>query len=168
MSVWSHFDAMEEHVIRSHCASEIETDDFYYGNGDDVSFRSQYSKYSTTVEQGWDGMRAFLTNGRWDSLPITDVAQMIPAGGQILSSATGIGFLTSDQVAECALYLKDLDINSYVKSIDMERLNEMDLYRIEKFEHDGLPWVVSLLEEYLSPFYQRAARESLAVINCLG
>ena len=40
--------------------------------------------------------------------------------------------------------------------------------RIEKFEVDGLPWVVSLLTEHLSPFYQRAARESLAVLNCLG
>ena len=134
----------------------------------DVSLRSQYSKYSTTVEQGWDGMRAFLTNGLWGSLPVTDVTQMVPAGGQILSSATGIGFLTSDQVAKCALYLKNFDIDSHVKSIDMERLNEMDLYRIEKFEDDGLPWVVSLLEKNLSPFYQHAARESLAVINCLG
>ena len=168
MSVWSHFDAMEEHIIRSHCASAIETDDFYYGNGDDVSLRSQYSKYSTTVEQGWDGMRAFLANGRWDRLPINDVVQMIPAGGQILSSTTGIGFLTSVQVAECAFYLKNLDIDSHLKSIDMDRLNEMDLYKIEKFEDDGLPWVVSLLKEYLSPFYQHAARESLAVINCLG
>ena len=45
MSVWSHFDAMEEQIIRSHCVSAIEADAFYYGNGDDESFRSQYSKF---------------------------------------------------------------------------------------------------------------------------